>query len=85
MMSNLYFCKYFSEGVDEQNFLLADARPHWTPSRDMILSHIYLDLEVDVEGKKLEGTGHINFSSVKKNLESIFLDARELRIERVTT
>jgi len=85
MMSNLYFCKYFSEGVDEQNFLLPDARPHWTPCRDMILSHIYLDLEVHVEGKKLEGTAHISFSSVKKNLESIFLEARELRIDRVTT
>ncbi len=84
-MTGRYYCKYFSEGVEEQNFLLPDAKTHWTPSRDMVLGHIFLDLEVEVEAKKLKGTAHISFSSIKKNLESIFLDARELTIDRVTT
>ncbi len=83
-MSTLYFCKYFPDGVEEENFLLPDARPNWVPSRDMILSHVYLDLDVRVEAKKLEGTAHITFSSIKKKLESIFLDGREMRIDRVT-
>ena len=72
-MTGTYYCKYFSEGVEEQNFLLPDARAHWPPSRDMMLSHIRLDLEVEVTKKKLEGAAHISFSSIKNNLESIFL------------
>ncbi len=84
-MSNLYFCKYFPEGVEAENFLLPDAKPHWNPSRDMMLSHVYLDLVVEVEAKKLKGTAHISFTSIKKNLESIFLDAREIRIDRVAS
>ena len=84
-MSNLYFCKYFPETVKEDNFLLPDAKPQWNPSRDMMLSHVYLDLEVEVEAKKLKGTARISFTSIKKNLGSIFLDARELRINRVIT
>ncbi|MGD8315756.1 MAG: M1 family metallopeptidase, partial [Syntrophobacterales bacterium] len=84
-MSNLYFCKYFPEGVEAENFLLPDAKPHWNPSRDMILSHVYLDLVVEVEAKKLKGTARISFTSIKKKLESIFLDAREMSIDRVTS
>ncbi|NIR17808.1 MAG: hypothetical protein GWN86_29465, partial [Desulfobacterales bacterium] len=68
-----------------ENFLLPDAKPHWNPSRDMILSHVSLDLMVEVEAKKLKGTARISFTSIKKKLESIFLDARELRIDRVTS
>jgi aminopeptidase N len=83
-MTGTYYCKYFSEGVEKQNFLLPDARAHWPPSRDMMLSHIRLDLEVEVTKKKLEGAAHISFSSIKNNLKSIFFDARELRIDRVT-
>jgi aminopeptidase N len=83
-MSNLYFCKYFPEGVEADNFLLPDAKPHWNPSRDMMLSHVYLDLVVEVEARKLKGTARISFTSIKKDLKSIFLDARELRIDRVT-
>jgi len=83
-MSNLYFCKYFPEGVEEENFLLPDAEAHWVPSRDFMLSHVYLDLEVNVEEKKLQGTAHITFSSIKKKLDSIFLDAREMTIKSVT-
>ncbi|MFP3870989.1 MAG: M1 family aminopeptidase [Syntrophobacteria bacterium] len=77
------YCKYFPEGIDAQNFLLPGARPHWLPSRDIILSHIFLDLEVRLKEKQVQGTAHISFSSVKKGLESIFLDAREMNIERV--
>jgi aminopeptidase N len=83
-MSNLYFCKYFPEGVEAENFLLPDAKPHWNPSRDMMLTHVYLDLEVEIEAKKLKGTARISFTSLKKTLESIFLDVREIRIGRVT-
>ena len=82
-MSHLYYCKYFPEGVDEQNFLLPDARPHWIPSRDMLLTHVFLDLAVELEGKKLEGIAYISFTSIKKDLDSIFLDARELRVDHV--
>ena len=85
MMSNLYFCKYFPEIVEEDNFLLPDARPQWNPSRDIILSHVYLDLDVQLEEKRLTGTARITFTSTKKEIESIFLDCRELTIERVTS
>ncbi|UCE83725.1 MAG: HEAT repeat domain-containing protein [Deltaproteobacteria bacterium] len=85
MMSNLYFCKYFPEGVEEENFLLPDAKTQWNPSRDMTLTHVYLDLDVQLEAKKLEGTAHVTFSAIKKKLESIFLEAREFRVDRVTS
>ncbi len=84
-MAGTYFCKYFPEGIEEQNFLLPDAKTHWTPSRDMILTHVYLDLEVEVEAKQLKGTACVSFSSIKKKLESIFLEARELTIDRVAS
>ena len=84
-MSNLYFCKYFPEIIEEDNFLLPDARPQWNPSRDIILAHVYLDLDVKLEEKQLAGTARITFSSTKKELQSIFLECRELRIERVTS
>ncbi len=83
MMTGAYYCKYFPDGVQKQNFLLPDAQAHWVPSRDMILTHVYLDLEVEVEAKKLKGVANISFSSIKKNLESIFFDARELTIDHV--
>jgi aminopeptidase N len=83
-MSSLYFCKYFPETVEEDNFLLPDARPQWNPSRDMMLTHIYLDLDVQVEAKKLEGIAHIGFSSIKRKLETIFLDGREMKVSSVT-
>ncbi|MGD8915583.1 MAG: M1 family aminopeptidase [Syntrophobacterales bacterium] len=84
-MSNLYFCKYFPETVDEDNFLLPDAKPQWNPSRDIILTHVYLDLDVQLEAKKLAGKAQITFSSIKKDLQSIFLDCCELQIEGVTS
>jgi len=84
-MAGTYFCKHFPEGIEEQNFLLPDAKTHWTPSRDMILTHVYLDLEVEVEAKQLKGTACVSFSSIKKKLESIFLEARELTIDRVAS
>ena len=85
MMSNLYFCKYFPETVDEENFLLPDAKPQWNPSRDILLNHVYLDLDVELEAKKLAGTARITFSSIKKELQGIFLDCCELAIERVSS
>ena len=84
-MSNLYYCKYFPEGVDEHNFLLPDARPHWPPSRDMMLTHVYLDLDLDLQARRLQGAAHVSFSCIKKKMESIFLEAREFRIEGATT
>ena len=81
MMSNLYFCKYFPETVEENNFILPDAKPQWNPSRDIVLNHVYLDLDVRLEEKKLAGTARITFVSTKKELQSIFLDCRELTIE----
>jgi aminopeptidase N len=85
MMSNLYFCKYFPESVEEYNFLLPDAKPQWNPSRDIILTHVYLDLDVQLEAKKLAGKARITFTSIKKELQSVFLDCCELKIERVTS
>ena len=66
MMSNLYFCKYFPETVEENNFLLPDAKPQWNPSRDIILTHVFLDLDVQLEGKRLAGKTTITFTSIKK-------------------
>jgi aminopeptidase N len=83
-MSSLYFCKYVPEGVDEQNFLLPDARPHWLPPRDLVLTHIFLDLHVELEARQLQGAAHLTFTAIKHGLESFFLDAREMRIERVS-
>jgi aminopeptidase N len=84
-MTSKYYCKYFPEGIEEHNFLLPDAKTHWTPSRDMVLTHVFLDLEVEVEAQKLKGIAHISFSPIKKDLEIISLDARELTIDRVAT
>jgi aminopeptidase N len=74
MMSNLYFCKYFPESVEEYNFLLPDAKPQWNPSRDIILTHVYLDLDVQLEAKKLAGKARITFTLIKKELQSVFLE-----------
>jgi len=83
-MSHSHFCKYVPDRVDEQDFLLPDARAHWLPPRDVMLRDIFLDLDVEVEAKRARGTAHLAFTAVKKGVESLLLDARELRIENVT-
>jgi len=83
-MLSVYFCKYVPDGVDEQSFLLPDARPHWLPSRDVVLKHIFLDLHVELEAGRLRGSARLTFTPIKQGLESLFLDAREMRIERVS-
>jgi aminopeptidase N len=83
MMSHSNYCKYFPETVDERNFLLPDARPHWAPSRDVVLTHVFLDLEIDIAARKVQGAAHIGFSVIKQEVERIFLDAREMQISGV--
>jgi aminopeptidase N len=82
-MSRSHFSRCVAEGGDEQGFLLPDARPHWLPARDVVLSKIFLDLDIHVEAKRVRGSAHLTFTAVKKGVESLFLDAREMRIETV--
>lgn len=82
-MTHWHYCKYFPDGVDQQNFLLPDARSHWVPSRDIALTHVFLDLEVELEAKRLHGEAHLEFGVIKRRVENVFFDARELKIQRV--
>ena len=64
-------------------FPLPGSSPHYGRDRDFDVQHVRLDLKVDPEGKKLDGTAHITLSALVDNLTRLEFDAVELDIKEV--
>ena len=64
-------------------FPLPGATTHYARDRDFDVQHVKLELKVNPEEKKLEGTVHITFSALVDNLTRLEFDAVELDIKDV--
>ncbi len=66
-----------------KGFALPGATVHYARDRDFHVEHVKLDLNVDPEEKKLEGTAHITLSALVDNVTRLEFDAVELDIKDV--
>ncbi len=64
-------------------FTLPGATVHYARDRDFDVQHVKLDLDVDPEEKKLDGTAHISLTPIIGNLTRLELDAVELDVKDV--
>lgn len=77
---------YFSvdDAAPTRSFELPGAKPHYVPDRPGRVQHIALDLALDFERRRLEGTCTIHLKPVRDRVERLTLDAVALAIEAVT-
>src|SRR5216683_5176658 len=66
-----------------KSFALPGATIHYARDRDFHVEHVKLDLNVDPEDKRLEGTAHITLSALVDNLTRLEFDAVELDMKDV--
>ncbi len=64
-----------------KSFALPGATTHYARDRDFHVEHVKLDLNVDPEDKRLEGTAHITLSSLVDSLTRLEFDAVELDVK----
>lgn len=64
-------------------FVLPGAKVHYARDREFDIQHVKLDLNVDPEKKKLEGTVHITVTPIVDNVTRLEFDAVELNIKDV--
>ncbi|MBD1871471.1 M1 family metallopeptidase [Cyanobacteria bacterium FACHB-471] len=75
---------YFdSENNGHKSFELPGARPHYNPDRPGQVEHIFLDLVLDIPNQRYQGTCSIRINPVRRGIDSLTLDAVNLRIESV--
>lgn len=79
-MSHLFFD---SETKKHKSFEMAGARPHYNPDRPGQVEHIFLDLTLDIPGQSFGGTCQIRLNPVRSGIETLVLDAVDLKIEGV--
>ncbi len=70
--------------TDPYHFALPGDQPHYPPDRPADVSHVALDLEIDIEQQRVSGTVTTSFRALFDDLRSVHLNASELEIERVT-
>ncbi|NCJ06754.1 aminopeptidase [Synechococcales cyanobacterium C] len=68
---------------NHKSFELAGARPHYTPDRPGQVEHIFLDLMLDLERQRCEGTCQIRLSPVRSGIKTLALDAVDMEIQSV--
>jgi aminopeptidase N len=73
--------------IDESNghksFQLPGSRPHYNPDRPGQVEHVSLDLVLDIPNRSFSGTCAIRLNPVRNAIESLTLDAVDLKIDRV--
>jgi aminopeptidase N len=67
-----------------REFALPGARPRYAPDRQFDVKHIRIDLDIDVDAKRIEGTCALTISPIAPGLQRLQLDAVELEIAQVT-
>ncbi len=69
---------------DPYDFALPGDQPHYAPDRPADVSHVALDLAVDLEDQRVSGTVTTTFRALFDDLRSVRLNAAELQIEQVS-
>lgn len=59
--------------------------PHYTPSREVDILHLALDITPDFARRTIEGTAHLRFKPIARALDELKLDAEEMAIDSVTS
>jgi aminopeptidase N len=74
---------HLDESNGHKSFQLPGSRPHYNPDRPGQVEHISLDLVLDIPNSSFTGTCAIRLNPVRNAIESLTLDAVDLKIERV--
>ncbi|WP_373541319.1 M1 family aminopeptidase [Chamaesiphon sp.] len=74
---------HFDESNGHKSFQLPGSRPHYNPDRPGQVEHIALDLVLDIPNSSFTGTCAIRLNPVRNAIESLTLDAVDLKIDRV--
>ncbi|HZF21780.1 MAG TPA: M1 family aminopeptidase [Dongiaceae bacterium] len=78
-----YYCGTNSFGVKHNPFILPGSTTHYARDRDYDIQHVRLDLTVDPEKKRLEGTAHITLKPITENVTRLDFDGVELEVKEV--
>jgi len=79
-MSNLYF----DTEEKKRSFELPGAKPHYNPDRPGQVTHIYLDLVLDIPNKAFQGNCTLTLLPVRPGIQQLTLDAVDLEINSVS-
>jgi aminopeptidase N len=74
---------HLDENNGHKSFQLPGSRPHYNPDRPGQVEHISLDLVLDLPNSSFTGTCAIRLNPVRNAIESLTLDAVDLKIDRV--
>jgi aminopeptidase N len=74
---------HLDESNGHKSFQLPGSRPHYNPDRPGQVEHIALDLVLDIPNSSFTGTCAIRLNPVRSAIESLTLDAVDLKIDRV--
>lgn len=77
------YCAMNSVPSKFKPFVLPGATVHYARDREFDVQHVKLDMNVDPEKKKLEGTAHITLTPIVGNVTRLEFDAIELDIKDV--
>lgn len=66
-----------------RSFELPGARPHYNPDRPGQVEHIALDLTFDIPRQSYQGTCTIHITPVRNDIESLTLNAVNLKIDEI--
>jgi aminopeptidase N len=61
-----------------------EGNPHYSPSREVDILHVALDITPDFGRRTIEGTATLRFKPIARALAELKLDAEEMTIESVT-
>ncbi len=74
---------HLDESNGHKSFQLPGSRPHYNPDRPGQVEHISLDLVLDIPNSSFTGTCAIRLNPVRNAIESLTLDAVDLKIDRI--
>jgi aminopeptidase N len=74
---------HLDESNGHKSFQLPGSRPHYNPDRPGQVEHVSLDLVLDIPNRSFSGTCAIRLNPVRNAIESLTLDAVDLKIDRV--
>ena len=70
---------------DKRAFVLPGDEAHWPRDRSCDIVHLKLELNLDVDNKRLEGVATHTLAAINDGLASVELDAAELQIRSVSS
>jgi aminopeptidase N len=74
---------HLDESNGHKSFQLPGSRPHYNPDRPGQVEHVSLDLILNIPNRSFTGTCAIRLNPVRNGIESLTLDAVDLKIDRV--